>query len=244
LGLRIAVRGEWHERSLEECGLSDGRKQHEVGDVGLQLLWTFARRRGCFNPREVARAKEEKTPFKSKVSRLRNRLNAILPIAGDPIQLKKATGEYKCAFGVSLETDRGFPTPADVTWADFDFRELPGNRVRVSVRTKETFRAHARTNAGERSTPEAAEREGLLQREYALEQIGLTNSQGLPNAEGQALLDLLRSGGKLRRSAGDLTVLRLGARLREWIGLSDEPLEFSPGGRSWVTYFGCATAVR
>lgn len=243
LALRISVRGVWHERSLEDCGLSDGRKQHDAGDRGLQLLWMFARRRGRFNPRNIAPADEEKTPFKKQVSQLRGRLHGILAITGDPIPIVKATGEYQCTFGVSLESDRGFPTPAGVTWADFHFQELLGGRLRVGVRAKETFQARVRTSGSEQTSSEVAERETLLQQEYALDQLGLTNSQGLPGTEGKALLELLRSSGKLRRPADDLAVLRLGARLKGWIGLSGEPLQFSERARVWVTYFGCGSNV-
>jgi hypothetical protein len=243
LALRVSVRGVWHERSLEECGLSDGRKEDVAGDRGLQVLWLFARRRGRFNPRDIAQATEEKTPFKNQVSRLRRRLRDILAISGDPIPFEKSTGEYRCVFGVALESDRGFPTPAGVTWADFHFQELPGDRVRVGVRAKETFRARVRTSSSESTSTEVAEREALLQREYALDQLGLTNGAGLPSAEGQALLELLRSGGKMHRPPGDLAVMKLGARLKEWIGLPDEPLQYSEGRRGWITYFECSSAV-
>ena len=243
LALRVSVRGVWHERSLEECGLSDGRKEDVAGDRGLQVLWLFARRRGRFNPRDIAQATEEKTPFKNQVSQLRRRLRGILAITGDPIPYEKSSGEYRCVFGVALESDRGFPTPAGVTWADFHFQELPGCRLCVGVRAKETFRARVRTSSFESTSTEVAEREALLQREYALDQLGLTNSQGLPGAEGKALLELLRGGGKLRRQADDLAVLGLGARLKEWIGLCDEPLQFSERARVWVTYFGCGSNV-
>jgi hypothetical protein len=242
--LRVSVRGVWHERSLDECGLADGRKEDATGDRGLQLLWLLAKHRGRFNPRDIADANAEQTPFKKQVSRLRERLRGILPIAGDPIPCDKASGEYRCAFSVSIESDLGFPTPAGATWADFQFQELPGGRVRVGVRAKETFQARARSGRAERTSAEVAERETVLQREYSMDQLGLANHQGLPTAEGQALLDLLRGGGKLRRPGDDLAVLRLSARLKAWIGVPGEPLQFSQWRRTWVTYFGCGSAVR
>lgn len=242
--LRVSIDGVWHERSLEECGLSDGRKDNGAGDRGLQVLWLLAKRRGRFNPRDIAEANEEQTPFKKQVSRLRERLRGILPIAGDPIPFEKTTGEYRCAFGVALESDRGFPTPDGVTWADFQFQELPGSRVWVGVRAKETFQARARSGGAEQTTADVAERETVLQREYSLDQLGLATRQGLPTEEGQALLELLRGGGKLRRPGDDLAVLRLGARLKEWIDLPGEPLQFSEGRHAWVTYFACRSSAR
>jgi hypothetical protein len=244
LALHVSVRGVWHERSIEECGLSDGRKDNGAGDRGLQILWLLAKRRGRFNPRDIAEANTEQTPFKKQISRLRERLRGILPITGDPVPCDKSSGEYRCAFSVSLESDRGFPTPEGVTWADFRFQELPGCSVRVGVRAKETFQARVRSGGAEQTSADVAEREAMLQREYTLDQLGYCNSQGLPTAEGQALLDLLRGGGKLRRPGDDFAVLRLGARLKEWIGLPGEPLQFSEGRRVWVTYFGCGSAVR
>jgi hypothetical protein len=241
--LRVSVRGAWYERSLEECGLADGRKEDATGDRGLQLLWLLAKHRGRFNPRDIAKAVEEKTPFKKQVSQLRGRLRKLLAITGDPILFEKASGDYRCVFDVALEADGGFPTPTGVTWDDFQFHELPGARVRVGVRAKETFKARVREGGADKSSAVVAEREGTLQREYALEQLGLTNSEGLPSAEGQALLDLLRGGGKLRRPANDFAVMRLGAWLKGWIGLPDEPLQFSEGRRVWVTYFACGSAT-
>jgi hypothetical protein len=244
LTLRVSVRGIWHERTLEECGLSDGRKDGGAGDRGLQVLWLLAKRHGRFNPRDIAEANAEQTPFKKQISRLRERLRGILPITGDPVPCDKSSGEYRCAFDVSLESDRGFPTPEGVTWADVHFHELSGGRVRVGVRSKETFRARIRAGGAEQTSADVAEREAMLRREYTLDQLGFCNSQGLPTAEGQALLDLLRGGGKLRRPGDDFAVLRLGARLKEWIGLPGEPLQFSEGRRAWVTYFGCESAIR
>jgi hypothetical protein len=240
--LRVSIGGIRHERSLEECGLSDGRKEDGGGDRELQVLWLFAKRRGRFNPRDIAKANEEQTPFKKQVSRLRERLRGILPITGDPIPFEKTTGEYRCAFGVALESDRGFPTPDGVTWADFQFQELPGGRVRVGVRAKETFRSRIRSRGAEQTSADVAERETVLQREYSLDQLGLATRQGLPTEEGQTLLELLHGGGKLRRPGDDLAVLRLGARLKEWIELPGEPLQFSEGRHVWVTYFGCGGA--
>jgi len=242
--LRVSVRGAWHERSLDECGLADGRKEDATGDRGLQLLWLLAKHRGRFNPRDIAKAVEEKTPFKKQVSQLRGRLRKLLAITGDPILFEKASGDYRCVFDVALEADGGFPTPTGVTWDDFQFHELPGARVRVGVRAKETFQARVREGGAGKTSAVVAKREGTLQREYTLEQLGLTNREGLPSAEGQALLDLLRGGGKLRRPANDFAVMRLGAWLKGWIGLPDEPLQFSEGSRVWVTYFGCGSAAR
>ena len=243
LGIRVCVRGVWHERNREESGLSDGRKEDGAGDRGLQVLWLFAKRRGRFNPRDLVDANAEQTPFKKQISRLRERLRGILPITGDPVPCDKASGEYRCAFAVSLESDRGFPTPEGATWADFHFQELPGSRVRVGVRSKETFQARIHAGGSQHTSADVAEREATMQREYTLDQLGFCNSQGLPTAEGQALLDLLRGGGKLRRPGDDFVVLRLGARLKEWIGVPGEPLQFSEGRRTWVTYFGCGSSV-
>lgn len=214
-----------------------------TGDRALQTLRLFATGRGSFAPRRIAAAADEKTPFKKYVSVLRQRLKGLLPVEGEPIVFEKTSGEYRCAFSVCLESDDGYPTPSGVTWQDFRFEELPGGRLRVGVRAREVFQARTISRGAERPSSEPAERAGWSWREYALERLQLTNNQGMPSAEGLALLTLIRAGGRLPRRADDMNVLRLRRRLREWTGLNEEPFRNDESKALWIARFECSASI-
>jgi len=242
--LAVAAGGTRRELSFEESGFADMRQGDLAGDRALQTLRLFASRRGRFAPRKIAAAGDEKTPFKKQVSVLRQRLKGLLPVEGEPIIFEKTSGEYRCAFGVFLESDSGFPTPAGAAWPDFRFEEAADGRLRVGVRTREIFQARTPSRGSDRPSSEAAERETRLWREYPLERLGLTNSQGLPSPEGLALLTFVRGDGRLERRADDMAVLRLGRRLREWIGLASEPFRYDESKSVWIACFECASRRR
>jgi len=242
--LAVVAGGTRRELSFEESGFADMRQGDLAGDRALQTLRLFASRRGRFAPRKVAAAGDEKTPFKKQVSVLRQRLKGLLPVAGEPIIFEKTSGEYRCAFGVFLESDIGFPTPAGAAWPDFRFEEAADGRLRVGVRTREIFQARTPSRGTDLPSSEAAERETRLWREYPLDRLGLATSQGLPNPEGLALLAFVRGGGRLDRRADDMAVLRFGRRLREWTGLADEPFRYDVSKAVWIASFECSTNRR
>jgi hypothetical protein len=239
--LAVVAGGTRRELSFEESGFADMRHGDLAGDRALQTLRLFASRRGRFSPRAIAAAGDERTPFKKQVSVLRQRLKGLLPVEGEPIIFEKTSSEYRCAFGVFLESDSGFPTPAGAAWPDFRFEEAGAGRLRVGVQTRETFQARTPSHGSDRPSSEAAERQTLLWREYPLERLGLTNSHGLPNPEGLALLAFVRGGGRLERRADDMAVLRLGRRLREWAGLASEPFRCDESKAVWIACFECAS---
>ena len=207
------------------------------GDVSLQALRLLAFHRGKFSPRSVERAGGDKTPFKKQISLLRQRLKTIFPIEGEPIAYEKATGEYRCTFRLTLDSDPDFPKGN--SWLDFRIEEMTGARIRVGVKAKEVFAASAHSPAGAPSR-EAAERETCVWREYPLERLGLADGTR-PTAEGQVLLEFLRNGGRLERRPDDMPLLRLGQRLREWTGIADGPFSYSDRKGIWVAAFDCAS---
>ena len=83
---------------------------------------------------------------------------------------------------------------------------------------------------------EAAERETRVWREYPLERLGLADGTR-PTAEGQVLLDFLRSGGKLERRPNDMPLLRLSQRMREWAGVADGSFSYSDRKSLWIALF-------
>lgn len=207
------------------------------GDVSLQALRLLAFHRGKFSPRSVARADSDKTPFKKQISLLRQRLKTIFPIEGEPIAYEKATGEYCCTFRLTLDSDPDFPKGS--SWLDFRIEEMAGTRIRVGVKTKEVFAASAHSTAGAPAR-EVAERETRVWREFPMERLGLADGTR-PTAEGQVLLEFLRSGGKLDRRPDDMPLLRLGQKMREWTGAADGPFSYSDRKGIWIAAFDCAS---
>lgn len=210
------------------------------GDVSLQALRLLAFHRGRFSPRTVAQAKGDKTPFKKQISLLRQRLKTIFPIEGEPIAYEKATGEYRCTFRLTPDTDPEFPNGN--SWLDFRIEEMAGGRIRVGVKTKEVFAASAHAPAGAPSM-EAAERETRVWREYPLERLALSDGTR-PTAEGQVLLDFLRNSGKLDRRPDDMPLLHLSQRMREWAGVADGPFSYSDRKGIWIALFECGSHRR
>jgi len=113
------------------------------------------------------------------------------------------------------------------------------------VKSKEVFAANTRDEETRRLTAiEAGERETLRSEEFDLRVLGLANDAGVPTAEGSVLLDLLRGGGKLYRRGDDKDILRLGERLRIWMGMDSGPFQFTPSRRLWTATFECASIRR
>jgi hypothetical protein len=130
-----------------------------------------------------------------------------------------------------------------MSWLDVRIAEVPGGRLRFQIKGKQTFagRRHGAEHGRER---EAAERTVSVLREYSMEAIGLARNNGQATEEGKALLAMVRAGGRLHRCGDDLSVLRLGERLRTWTGIEDDPFQFTAAGGIWVARFECEARQR
>jgi hypothetical protein len=142
---------------------------------------------------------------------------------------------YVCSFRVRLEGAGIFPTPDGASWLNFEFAERRDERLAVTVHGKTRFRARQRGQA------EVAETVEPVTRIYALDEIGLRDDRGRLTSEGTALLELIRSGGKLKRTGDDLAVLRVGEWLRNWTGLTADPLQYAERSGMWSATFDCRT---
>ena len=227
------------EMSLEEAGFVDGRQGESASDRPLQFLRLFATRRGCIASAELPGGERGKSRVQKQISVLRSRLRSLFAIGEEPIIFDKASGEYRCAFGARMRADDGFPTPAGASWLDFRFEELAGGRLAVGVKSKEVFRARQIQKDDGRTITETAEREDRTWREYSLVSLGLANDSGNPTPEGRALLECLRSEGKLQRPPEDMAVLKVGRWLRRWTGIEDDPINYSDSRKAWMAHFEC-----
>ncbi len=230
------------EMSLEEAGFLDGRQGETASDRPLQFLRLFAARRGLIALADLPTGERTKSRVQKQISVLRSRLRSLFSIDEEPIIFDKASGEYRCAFEVRPRADDGFPTPAGASWLDFRLEELAGGRLAVGVKSKEAFRARQIRSADGHSSVETAEREARTWREYTLVDLGLAKDSGITTPEGRALLECLRSEGKLQRSPEDMAVLKLGRWLRHWTGLEDDPVNYSDIKKAWMAHFECGVA--
>ena len=237
--LLVNVCGYEKELSLEEAGFADGRKGDGDSNRPLQVLRLFASRRGRIALGELPGGETEKARVRKQVSVLRVRFRGLFAIDGEPITLEKAPGEYRCAFELRTHADSGYPTPGGASWLDFRIEELGGGRFAVGVKSKEVFRARQLRGDDERGFSEAAQRDERTWREYSMAAVGLAKDSGHPTLEGQTLLEILRSEGKLQRPPDDMTVLKLGRWLRDWTGIGDDPIRYSTGKRAWIAQFEC-----
>jgi len=241
--LTMRINGSSRELSVEDLGFADQRKGDVAGDKGWHLLRMFAQKGGAVVLAEIAAKESERQRVQKQIRILRQRLQTVFPIQGDPIRCDRAQERYQCAFQVSQMVESGLMLGHGTSWLDVRITELPGGRMQFQVKGKEIFAARTKgvENGRER---EAAERMVSTAREYSLDAMGLARSNGQVTEEGKALLAMLRAGGRLHRSGDDLAVLRLGERLRIWTGIEDDPFQFTVAGGIWVARFECEGRLR
>jgi hypothetical protein len=226
--------------TVEELRFSDERTDRTAGDAGWRLLRLFAQQNGVLTFNRGA-AKVETERLKKQIRNLRQKLQTILPIDGDPIRFQRAFDRYECVFTIRAEGESGISMPYGTTWSDVRITDVGGGRIEVAVKTREAFVASRVDMDGTRQR-EAAERIASLVREFPREAMGLARHNGQNTDEGKALLTLLHGGGRLNRKADDFAVLRLAERLRKWTEIDDPPLRFADG--VWVACFDCDSRIK
>lgn len=238
--LRVTVRENSivAELGKEQCEFSMDDLQFTGNDDRLwQLLRVLARYGGETPARSASASGKDAAAFRKQVSDLRQRLTTVFSIAGEPIRAVHGKGAYRCIFKIGLERRDGFPIRPE-HWEDCRFMELRDGCIQISVKATEVFAARSRDEETQRLTAlEAGERETSRSEDYDLRVLGLSTDAGVPTAEGAVLLELLRSGGKLYRRGDDKDVLRLRQRLRTWMGMDSDPLQFTPSRQLWTTKF-------
>jgi len=235
--LQVTVRGEVHEIDFAELGVDEQSQP-------IELLKLFAAARGTLDVAKVADLSSGNTAAKMRVRRLRQLLQDLVGVDGDPIENHRKAKAYACQFEIRLAGDDGFRTPAGVTWLDLAFHERVDGRILVTVPERRQFRAYGAQSRNGQGFGEVAEERGSVTRTYSLEEMGLRTTAGQLTSEGSAFVDLLRAGGMLSRRGSEMVALKLAARLREWTGLEGDPLRYVEASRSWIAVFACASEVK
>jgi len=233
--LQVTVCGKVYEKEFGEIGVDEQSQP-------AQLLKLFAAARGTLSSERISEVPKGDTPPKTRVRRLRALLQSLIEIDGDPVPNQKKADTYACAFEIRLVGDDGYPTPAGTTWIDFSFHERADGRLLVSTGEKQRRRGLA-IDRDDTVRAEVAETTREAVRTYLIDDIVPRPSSGKMPAGGSALLDLLRSGGRIRRAGDDMAILILAQRLREWTGLSQDPLSFSDSTGTWLASFSCSSAL-
>jgi hypothetical protein len=235
--LEITVRGKVHEVDFAELGV-DQQSQP------IELLKLFAAARGTLASDRITKTQKGDTPPKTRVRRLRTLLRSLIDLDGDPIPNSKKADAYSCAFDVRLARDDGYPTPPGATWIDFSCHEREDGRLLVTTTEKRRLRGLAVDRTDDNVRGEVAETATEAARIYSLDDIVPRSSSGKLPAEGNALVTLLRSGGRIQRAGDDMAILTLALRLRQWTGLALDPLSFSESTSTWMANFSCSSAIR
>ncbi len=238
--LRVLARGQSWDVDLEEAGFADTRRKSGEVDQLFQILGLFALRRGSVPLAEVKRRKSNPDGFRRQISNLRKRLGNLIPAEGESILWDPAEEAYTCRFNIKRAGDMHLPVPSDGSWMSYQIIERRDGRIAVGVKANQLQRAkNART--GE---TDAAEHQETRWQEYSLIDLGLARDVDRLLPEGQAFIELLRSGGRLLRSGDDLAVLKLGQWLRDRTGLAGDPLQFSEATGTWIAAFDCSSERR
>jgi hypothetical protein len=238
--LRVLARGQSWDVDLEQAGFADTRRKSGEVDQIFQILSLFALRRGCLGLAEVKRRKNNPDGFRRQISNLRKRLGNLIPAEGESILWDPAEEAYTCCFTIKRAGDTNLPLPSDGSWMSYQIIERRDGRIAVGVKANQLQRAKD-VRTGE---TDAAEHQETRWQEYSLLDLGLARDVDRLLPEGQALIDLLRAGGRLARPGDDMAILKLNQWLRDRTGLGGDPLQFSEATGAWIAAFDCSSDRR
>lgn len=94
--LRVTIRGKESERDFARAGFRDP-------DQRLELLRLFAAARGTLDSDRISSVLHGDTPLRTRISRLRQLLQDLIEVDGDPIEHKKKANTYSCQFSRVLK---------------------------------------------------------------------------------------------------------------------------------------------
>jgi hypothetical protein len=238
--LRVLARGQSWDVDLDEAGFADTRRKSGEVDQLFQILGLFALRRGSVPLAEVKRRKSNPDGFRRQISNLRKRLSSLIPAEGESIVWDTEEEAYTCRFKIKRAGDTNLPAPSDGSWMSCQIIERRDGRIAVGVKTNQL--QHARdARTGE---TDAVQHHETLWHEYSLVDLRLARDVDRLLPEGQALIDLLRSGGRLVRAGDDIAVLKLNQWLRDRTGIAGDPLQFSEATGTWIAAFDCSSDRR
>jgi hypothetical protein len=243
LRMRVDVLGKRKEFTFQEAGFEEKRRG-DVPDRLWILLTQFAIHGGILPSNLSSLPDQVRTNLKQNVSKLGKRLAALFLLDGKPFKDTRVTHRYEARFTIFAEEGLRFPTPEDLTWDGVSITEVRAGVIVVRADATDAFGVYTAPDAETKSPGrwEAAVREGAIEREYDLRSLGLADEDGKPNPKGEALLAVLRGGGKVRRKSDDRAMLDLGRLLCDLMQINSSPFQFSATQNKWSALFEATRA--
>jgi hypothetical protein len=148
------------------------------------------------------------------------------------------THRYEAVFTISSTEGLRFPTPDGLTWDRVTIEEIRPGTIAVSTDAAAPIGVFTRSDETDsRGNWEAAVQPSVLKREYDLRSLRLADEDDQPNAAGEALLAVLRAGGKVQRVKTDKAMLTLCRYLSDLMQIDSSPFQFSDGQKKWSALF-------
>jgi hypothetical protein len=234
LHVRVDVRDTRKELTFQEAGFEDKRRRG-VPDRHWRLLKLLAVHGGIL-PSARDRSRNN---LKQNVSDLGRRLTNLLHIPGRPFKYVSKTHRYEAILKISSGEGLLFPTPDGLTWVQVTIEEVRPGVIAVSADTADPVGVFTRPadEADGPGTWEAAVQPSVLKHVYDLRSLRLADADGRPNAAGDALLAVLRGGGKVPKPKNDQAMLSLCRILSDVMQIHESPFQFSAGQKMWSALF-------
>ncbi len=241
--LSLRILAEHGERSFQTAGFDDRRRRDYPNHL-WELLQEFAR--GGGNLRAEPKDPKKRQNLKYGISKLRDSLHALFPLPGEPVAKREGEG-YHTTFRITSKDRVIVPVPADTTWHGVSVIEARTGKIRFVIDTKQRFMAFSdgRLSGFSKEFPrEAAERLDSETKECDLWELGLLAEDGQINPIGQALLDVLRNGGRVKRDQGNNAMIELGGLLCRVTGIEGSPFEYHFDRKEWTSFFAAGSEGR
>jgi hypothetical protein len=244
LRIRVEVLGRGKELTFQKAGFEEKRRG-DVPDRLWNLLRLFAVHGGILPSDPSSLPRQMRTNLKQNVSKLGKRLTALLLLDGNPFKDTRVTHRYEARFKIFAEEGLRFPTPEGLRWDGVSIAEVRMGVIVVRADAADVFGIYTAPDAETKSPGrwEAAVREGTIEREYDLRSLGLADEDSNPTPTGEALLAVLRSGGKVQRANSDKAMLALGQVLGNLMQTDTSPFQFSSSQNKWSALFEATSIV-
>ncbi len=211
-----------------EAGFEDRRKKN-FPDECWAFLKTLARFNGVLGTGDNLKTKSG--DLKQKVSDLRGRLRALLGIEDDPFAMVRKGKPYRARFTIRAADGATFPTPTNATWEDITITESKPEVIEASITAQAVGAEYVVEDEDEPGNWKATTATVEQKRQFTFDQLGVHTP------EREALIAVLRAGGRLVRDDTDSGMLALGKALTKFFRLSDPPFTFDPSRRIWKARF-------